>query len=303
MVHNKSMRILLFLGVNFAILLVLGIVFSVLGIDSLLDAQGVGLDLTALLVYSLVIGFTGSFISLALSKWIAKKSMRVQVIERPSNRTEEWLLETVRQQAETCHIKPPEFGIFDSAQPNAFATGMSKNNALVAVSSGLLKQMNQDEVAAVLGHEMAHVANGDMVTMALLQGVLNTFVVFLSRVIGFLVDRLVFRVQRGFGPGYHIVSILAQILLSILATMVVMWFSRRREYKADAGGAYLAGRDKMISALQRLREVSQPKDLPDNMAAFGISGARPHSRLRQLFLSHPPLEDRIRALQNNEIQP
>ena len=303
MVHNKSMRILLFLGVNFAILLVLGIVFSVLGIDSLLDAQGVGLDLTALLVYSLVIGFTGSFISLALSKWIAKKSMRVQVIERPSNRTEEWLLETVRQQAETCHIKPPEFGIFDSAQPNAFATGMSKNNALVAVSSGLLKQMNQDEVAAVLGHEMAHVANGDMVTMALLQGVLNTFVVFLSRVIGFLVDRLVFRVQRGFGPGYYIVSILAQILLSILATMVVMWFSRRREYKADAGGAYLAGRDKMISALQRLREVSQPKDLPDNMAAFGISGARPHSRLRQLFLSHPPLEDRIRALQNNEIQP
>ena len=297
------MRILLFLGVNFAILLVLGIVFSALGIESLLDAQGVGLDLTALLVYSLVIGFAGSFISLALSKWIAKKSMRVRVIEQPANRTEQWLMETVHQHAETCHIKAPEFGIFDSPRPNAFATGMGKNNALVAVSSGLLKQMNQDEVTAVIGHEMAHVANGDMVTMALLQGVLNTFVVFLSRVIGYLVDRLVFRVQRGFGPGYYIVSILAQILLSVLATMVVMWFSRRREFRADAGGAYLAGRDKMISALQRLREVSQPQELSDNMSAFGISGARPRSRIRQLFLSHPPLEDRIRALQNNEVKP
>ena len=297
------MRILLFLGVNFAILLVLGIVFSVLGIDGLLDAQGVHLDLMALLVYSLVIGFAGSFISLALSKWIAKRTMRVRVIEQPANRTEQWLVETVRRHSEVCHIQPPEFGIFDSPQPNAFATGMNKNNALVAVSTGLLKQMSQDEVEAVVGHEMAHVANGDMVTMALLQGVLNTFVVFLSRVIGFLVDRLVFRVQRGFGPGYYIVSIVAQILLSVLATIVVMWFSRRREFRADAGGAYLAGRDKMISALQRLREVSQPRDLPDTMAAFGISGARPTSSIRRLFLSHPPLEERIRALQNDEIRP
>ena len=297
------MRILLFLGVNFAILLVLGIVFSALGIDGLLDAQGVHLDLMALLVYSLVIGFVGSFISLALSKWIAKRTMRVRVIERAANRTEKWLVDTVRRHSEVCHIRPPEFGIFDSSQPNAFATGMNKNNALVAVSSGLLKQMSQDEVEAVIGHEMAHVANGDMVTMALLQGVLNTFVVFLSRVIGFLVDRLVFRVQRGFGPGYYIVSILAQILLSVLATVVVMWFSRRREFRADAGGAYLAGRDKMISALQRLREVSQPRDLPDTMAAFGISGARPTSSLKRLFLSHPPLEERIQALRNNEVQP
>ena len=297
------MRILLFLGVNFAILLVLGIVFSVLGIGGLLDAQGVNLDLMALLIYSLVIGFAGSFISLALSKWIAKRTMRVRIIEQPSNRTEQWLADTVRRHAETCHIRPPEFGIFDASQPNAFATGMSRNNALVAVSSGLLKQMSQDEVEAIIGHEMAHIANGDMVTMALLQGVLNTFVVFLSRVIGFLVDRLIFRVQRGFGPGYFIVSIIAQILLSVLATIVVMWFSRRREFRADAGGAYLAGRDKMISALQRLREVSQPRDLPETMAAFGISGSRPASRIRQLFLSHPPLEDRIRALQNNEVQP
>lgn len=297
------MRILLFLGVNFAILLVLGIVFSVLGIDGLLDAQGVHLDLYALLVYSLVLGFAGSFISLALSKWIAKRTMRVRVIEQPANRTEQWLVDTVNHYSETCHIQPPEFGIFDASQPNAFATGMNKNNALVAVSTGLLKQMGQDEVEAVIGHEMAHVANGDMVTMALLQGVLNTFVVFLSRVIGFLVDRLVFRVQRGFGPGYFIVSIVAQILLSVLATIVVMWFSRRREFRADAGGAYLAGRDKMISALQRLREVSQPRDLPDTMAAFGISGARPTSNMRKLFLSHPPLEERIRALQNNEVQP
>ena len=297
------MRILLFLGVNFAILLVLGIVFSALGINSLLDAQGVHLDLYALLVYSLVLGFAGSFISLALSKWIAKRTMRVRAIEQPANRTEQWLVDTVRRYSEVCHIRPPEFGIFDASQPNAFATGMNKNNALVAVSTGLLKQMSQDEVEAVIGHEMAHVANGDMVTMALLQGVLNTFVVFLSRVIGFLVDRLVFRVQRGFGPGYFIVSIVAQILLSILATIVVMWFSRRREFRADAGGAYLAGREKMISALQRLREVSQPRDLPDTMAAFGISGARPASSLRRLFLSHPPLEERIRALQNDEVQP
>ena len=297
------MRILLFLAVNFAVLLVLGIVFSVLGIDGLLDARGVNLDLAALLVYSLTIGFAGSFISLALSKWIAKRTMRVRIIEKPANRTEQWLVETVQRYSEVCHVKPPEFGIFDASQPNAFATGMNKNNALVAISDGLLKQMSRDEVEAVIGHEMAHVANGDMVTMALLQGILNTFVVFLSRIIGFLVDRLVFRIQRGFGPGYFIVSIIAQILLSVLATIVVMWFSRRREFRADAGGAYLAGRDKMISALQRLREVSQPRDLPDTMAAFGISGIHPGSRMRQLFLSHPPLKERIRALQDNEIRP
>ena len=290
------MRILLFLGVNFAILLVLGIVFSLLGIGGLLDAQGVNLNLQALLIYSLVIGFAGSFISLAISKWSAKRMMRVRVIDSPVNDLEQWLCRTIAQQADICGIQTPEFGIFESAQPNAFATGASRNRSLVAVSTGLLQQMHRDEVEAVLGHEMAHIANGDMVTMALLQGVLNTFVVFLSRVIGFAVDRLVFRVQRGFGPGYFIVSIIAQILLSILATMIVMRFSRQREFRADSGGAYLAGRDKMISALQRLQAVNQPHDLPDAMAAFGISGNRPASRLRQLFLSHPPLEERIQAL-------
>ena len=293
------MRILLFLTVNAAILLVLGLMHSVFGIGGILDAQGVHLDLVALLISSAVIGFAGSFLSLLLSKWIAVRTMQVRILGKPANDTEQWLLETVRRQAGICYIKAPEFGIFEASQPNAFATGSSKSKALIAVSSGLLRQMSRDEVEAVIGHEMAHIANGDMVTMALLQGVVNTFVVFLSRIIGFLVDRLVFRVQRGLGPGYFITSIVAQLLLSVLATMIVMWFSRRREFRADHGGAYLAGRGKMISALQRLREVSRPHDLPDAMAAFGIAGSRPASRLRQLFQSHPPLEERIYVLQNS----
>ncbi len=293
-------RIFLFLAVNAAILVLLSLVFWLLGINNILDAQGVHLDLFALLVMSLVIGFGGSFISLFLSKWMAKRMFRVKIIEKPANSTEQWLCDTIHAHSEVCYIKPPEIGIFDSSQPNAFATGSSKNNALVAVSTGLLQQMNRDEVEAVIGHEMAHVANGDMVTMALLQGVVNTFVVFLSRVIGFLVDRLVFRVQRGFGPGYYIVSILAQIVLSVFATMIVMWFSRKREFSADAGSAYLTSHKQMCSALQRLREVTQPRELPDTMAAFGISGARTTSGLKRLFLSHPPLEERIRALQEAE---
>lgn len=296
-------RLLWFLAVNFAILLVLGLVFQLLGIGGLLDARGVRLDLGALLVFSLVIGFGGALLSLLLSRWLAKRMMRVRVLDAPANDTERWLLDTARRQAEYCHVATPEVGVFEAAEPNAFATGASRNRALVAVSSGLLQKLNRGEVEAVLGHEMAHVANGDMVTMALLQGVLNTFVVFLSRVIGFLVDRLVFRVQRGFGPGYYIVSIVAQLVLSVLATMAVMWFSRRREFRADAGGAKLAGRDKMISALQRLREVNRPRDLPDSVAAFGISGARPPSRLRRLFASHPPLEERIRSLERNLVKP
>ena len=277
--------------------------FQLLGIGGLLDARGAHLDLGALLVFSLVIGFGGALLSLLLSRWLAKRMMRVRVLDAPANDTERWLLDTVRGQAEYCHVATPEVGVFEAAEPNAFATGASRNRALVAVSSGLLQKLNRGEVEAVLGHEMAHVANGDMVTMALLQGVLNTFVVFLSRVIGFLVDRLVFRVQRGFGPGYYIVSIIAQLVLSVLATMAVMWFSRRREFRADAGGAKLAGRGKMISALQRLREVNRPRDLPDSVAAFGISGARPPSRLRRLFASHPPLEERIRSLEQNLVKP
>lgn len=290
------MRILLFLATNVAVLVLISIVFQVLGIESILAENGVDLDLGALLVMSAVIGFAGSFISLALSKFMAKRAMRVQVIDQPSNRTEQWLVDTVRRQAEAAGIGMPEVGVFDSPQPNAFATGMRRNDALVAVSTGLLRQMDAGEVEAVLGHEVAHVANGDMVTMALLQGVVNTFVIFLSRVIGHTVDRLVFKTERGYGPGYYIVSIVAQILLGILASIIVMWFSRRREFRADAGGARLAGRDKMVGALRALQRQSEPEDLPGQLAAFGITGNIGEG-LKRLFMSHPPLSERIDALQ------
>ena len=241
---------------------------------------------------SAVIGFAGSFISLFMSKWMAKRSMGVHVIEQASNSSERWLLDTVRFQADRAGVKMPEVGIFDSASPNAFATGWNKNDALVAVSQGLLQSMNKDEVEAVLGHEISHVANGDMVTLALVQGVVNTFVFFLSRVIGHTVDRVVFKTERGYGPAYYITSMIAQFLLGILAMMIVAWFSRLREYRADEGGAALAGNQKMISARQRLQQVSTPQPLPDEMAAFGISGGALH----ELFASHPPLEKRIAAL-------
>jgi heat shock protein HtpX len=289
-------RILLFVATNAAVLLLISVVFSALGIEGLLQQNGVDLNLTALLIYSAVIGFGGSFISLAMSKWMAKHSMGVQVIEQPSNRTEQWLLNTVQRQAQQRNIGMPEVGIFESPEPNAFATGMNRNAALVAVSTGLLQQMNADEVEAVLGHEMSHVSNGDMVTLGLIQGVVNTFVVFLSRVIGHVVDRVVFKTERGFGPAYYITSIVAQILLSILATMIVMWFSRWREFRADSGGAELAGRDKMVAALRRLQGVHEPRDLPDQFAAFGIAGGLGQG-LKKLFMSHPPLEERIAALE------
>jgi heat shock protein HtpX len=274
----------------------ISVVFQIFGIEGILAENGVDLNLQALLVMSAVIGFGGSFISLALSKTMAKRGMGVQVIESPRSSTEQWLVETVKRQAQQAGIDMPEVGIFNAPEPNAFATGMRRNNALVAVSTGLLKNMNQDEVEAVLGHEVSHVANGDMVTMGLLQGVVNTFVIFLSRVIGHVVDRVVFKTERGYGPAYFITSIVAQIFLSILASMIVMWFSRRREFRADAGGADLAGRQKMIGALQRLGGVKEPHDLPGEFAAFGISGGLGHG-LKQLFLSHPPLEQRIAALQ------
>jgi heat shock protein HtpX len=245
---------------------------------------------------SAVIGFGGSFISLALSKFMAKRSMGVQLIERPGNSTEQWLVDTVRRQAKQAGIGMPEVGIFNSPQPNAFATGMRRNSALVAVSTGLLQNMNADEVEAVLGHEIAHVSNGDMVTMGLIQGVVNTFVIFLSRIIGHVVDRVVFKTERGYGPAYYITSIVAQIFLSILASIIVMWFSRRREFRADAGGASLAGRDKMIGALQALQRAHEPRDLPGEFAAFGIAGGI-GSGLKALFMTHPPLEQRIVALQ------
>jgi len=289
-------RILLFLATNAAVLVLISVVFQVLGIEGILAENGVDLDLQALLVLSAVIGFGGSFISLALSKFMAKRSMGVQVIEQPRNRTEQWLVETVRRQAEEAGIGMPEVGIFQSPQPNAFATGARRNNALVAVSTGLLQAMSADEVEAVLGHEVAHVANGDMVTMGLLQGVVNTFVIFLSRVIGHTVDRVVFKTERGYGPAYYITSIVAQIFLSIIASTIVMWFSRRREFRADAGGAHLAGRQKMIGALRALQRQSEPEDLPGEFAAFGISGGM-GAGLKRLFLSHPPLEERIAALE------
>ena len=291
------LRILLFLATNAAVLVLISVVFQVLGIEGILAENGVDLNLQALLVLSAVIGFGGSFISLAISKFLAKRSMGVQIIEQPRNSAERWLLDTVRVQAEKAGIGMPEVGIFPSPEPNAFATGMRRNSALVAVSTGLLQNMNGDEVEAVLGHEVSHVANGDMVTMGLLQGVVNTFVIFLSRVIGHVVDRVVFKTERGYGPAYFITSIVAQIFLSILASIIVMWFSRRREFRADAGGANLAGRHKMMAALRALQRRSEPEDLPGEFAAFGISG-RMAGGMKRLFLSHPPLEERIKALES-----
>ena len=285
------LRILLFLGTNVAILAMLSITMRILGVDRVLEESG-GLNLNALLVMSAVIGFTGSFISLFMSKWMAKASMGVQIIDRPSSATERWLLDTVARLSEEAGIEMPEVGIFPSPSPNAFATGWNRNDALVAVSAGLLQNMNADEVEAVLGHEIAHVANGDMVTLTLIQGVVNTFVFFLSRVIGHVVDRAVFGNREGYGAGYFITSLVAQFVLGILAMMIVAWFSRWREFRADAGGAALAGRHKMIAALRRLQQA-QPEPLPDEMAAFGIAG----KGLHELFASHPPLEKRIEALQ------
>ena len=288
-------RIVLFLGTNIAVLVVLAVVLRIFGIDSYLEAEG-GLNLQALLVFSAVIGFTGAFISLAISKMVVKWQTKARVIDQPRNTTESWLLNTVQRQAREAGIKTPEVAIYDSPEPNAFATGPSRNNSLVAVSTGLLQNMRQNEVEAVLGHEVAHVANGDMVTMTLLQGVLNTFVIFISRIIGYVVDRVVLKNDRGHGIGFFVTSIIAQIILGILASMVVMWFSRRREFSADSGGARLAGRENMIAALERLQSwQQQPSQLPEAVQAFGIRGGLP-TGMQKLFMSHPPLEARIEAL-------
>jgi heat shock protein HtpX len=288
-------RIVLFLITNLAIVLVLSIVLRLLGVERILDEQGSGLNINALLVYSAVIGFGGALISLAMSKWSAKHMTGAQVIEQPSNPTEIWLVNTVRRQAQQAGIGMPEVAIYSAPDVNAFATGMNRNSALVAVSSGLLQSMTQAEAEAVLAHEVSHVANGDMVTLALIQGVVNTFVIFLSRIIGHLVDRVVFKTERGHGPAFMITSIVAQLLLGVLASLIVMWFSRQREFRADAGGAKLAGRENMISALQRLGNL-HPQPLPDQLAAFGIAGGLGHG-LKKLFTTHPPLEERIAALQ------
>jgi heat shock protein HtpX len=287
------LRVVLFLATNIAVMVLISIVFNLLGFQGLLQSNGVDLDINALLVYSAVIGFSGSLISLFLSKTMAKMSMRVQVIKQPGTETERWLLRIVEQQAERVGIRMPEVGIFNQAAPNAFATGWNKNAALVAVSTGLLQAMNRDEVEAVLAHEISHVGNGDMVTLTLIQGVVNTFVVFLSRVIAFFIDRVVFKVERGHGPAFWIVSMISQIVLGILASMIVMWFSRWREYRADAGSASLVGPRKMIGALCALQRGQQAQ-MPDELLAFGINTGK----MSGLFSSHPPLEARIRALEN-----
>jgi heat shock protein HtpX len=290
-------RIGLFILTNLAVIAVLSIVLQLLGIESVLDESGVDLDLQALLIFSAVIGMTGSFISLAMSKWSAKHMTGAQVITQPQNRTQQWLLDTVARQAKQAGIGMPEVAIYPSSDVNAFATGMSKNNALVAVSSGLIENMKMDEAEAVLAHEVSHVANGDMVTLALIQGVVNTFVIFASRVVGHIIDRVVLKNERGHGIGYFVSSMIAQVIFGILASTIVMYFSRVREFKADEGAARLAGSEKMVAALQRLQAIHQPSRLPEQMAAFGIHGSLADG-FKKLFLSHPPLEERIAALQS-----
>ncbi len=286
-------RIFLFLATNLAIMLVLSITMRLLGVEPYLNEQG--LNLGSLLIFAAVMGMGGSLISLAISKWSAKRAVGAQVIETPRTPEETWLVNTVQRQAQAAGIGMPEVAIYDSPEVNAFATGMNKNNALVAVSTGLLRSMSRDEAEAVLGHEVSHAANGDMVTLALIQGVVNTFVMFLSRVIGHLVDKVVFKTERGHGPAFFVTMIVAEMVLGILASMIVMWFSRQREFRADHGGATLAGRQKMIGALQALQRAHSAP-LPDKMAAFGISGGA-GGGLKRLFMTHPPLEERIAALQ------
>ena len=292
------MRILLFLATNLAVLVLVSIVFNLLGLEGILAANGVDLNLTGLLVFCALFGFGGSLISLLLSKWMAKRGTGTYVIEQARNRDEQWLVDTVAELAKEAGIDMPEVGIFPSEAANAFATGWNRNDALVAVSAGLLRRFSPNEVRAVLAHEIGHVANGDMITLSLIQGVVNTFVMFLARIIGHTVDRVVFKTERGYGIGYFVVTIVAELVLGFLASMIVFWFSRWREYRADAAGAHLTTNGDMIAALQRLRaEQGMPQDLPGELTAFGISEQLKEG-LGALFRSHPPLDDRIRALQN-----
>jgi heat shock protein HtpX len=285
-------RVVLFIATNLAVMLVLTIVVQVLGLDRYLLAQG--LNLGGLLAFAAVFGFGGAFISLAMSKWMAKMAMGVRVIDQPQTAAEQWLVATIARLAQQAGVVMPEVGIFDSPAPNAFATGPSRNHSLVAVSTGLLQRMNREEIEAVLGHEISHVQNGDMVTLTLIQGVLNTFVIFLARIVGNVIDRSVFRSESGRGPGYFVTVIVAEIVFGLLASIIVAWFSRQREFRADRGGARLAGRGSMISALERLKTAHEP--LPQQFAAFGITEGDAPGGLRRLFLSHPPLDERIAAL-------
>ena len=288
-------RITLFIITNLAIVFVLSIVLNLLGVGRILNEQGTGLDLMNLTIFAAVFGFGGSLFSLAISKWTAKRLTGARVITQPSNETESWLVRTVAQQAQKAGIGMPEVAVYDAPDLNAFATGMRRNSALVAVSTGLLRSMNRDEAEAVLAHEVSHVANGDMVTLALIQGVVNTFVIVASRVVGHLVDRVVFKTERGHGPAFYITSIAAQLIFGILASIIVYWFSRQREFRADAGAASLAGREKMVSALEKLQSSVALPHLPDQMTGFGISGTTAGG-IKRLFMTHPPLEERIMAL-------
>ena len=287
-------RILLFLATNLAVVLVMSIVLNLLGVGRSVGPQ----NMSALLVFSVVVGFTGAIVSLLISKPMAKWSTGARVIEQPANSTELWLVNTVRQLAERAGIGMPEVAVYEG-EPNAFATGAFRNAALVAVSTGLLQNMQRDEVEAVLGHEVAHIANGDMVTLTLIQGVVNTFVMFFARIIGNFVDKVIFKNEEGQGIAYYVATIVAELVLGILASMIVMWFSRKREYRADEAGARLAGTNAMIGALQRLRsEQGVPVHMPDTLNAFGINGGLKHG-LAGLLMSHPPLEDRIDALRRH----
>ena len=286
-------RVFLFLLTNIAVILVLSIVLRLVGFEGLLAENGVDLRYEQLLVFAAVFGMGGSFISLAMSKWVAKRATGAVVIEQPSNQVEQWIVNKVSQHAQAAGIGMPEVAIFDSPEPNAFATGARKDAALVAVSTGLLRGMREDEVDAVIGHEVAHIANGDMITLTLIQGVVNTFVIFLSRVAGHFVDRVILKNEEGYGIGYFVSILFFQVVFGVLASVVVMWFSRRREFAADEGGARLAGREKMIAALERLKTVSDPTPLPDGLAAFGISGG---GGFMALLRSHPTLDDRIDSL-------
>ncbi len=291
------MRIVLFLATNLAVLVLVSIVFNVLGFQGILAANGVDLNLSALLVFCALFGFGGSLISLLISKWMAKRSTGTYIVTEPRNPDEQWLFNTVQELAQEAKIGMPEVGVFPSESANAFATGWNRNSALVAVSAGLLRRFTRNEVRAVLAHEIGHVANGDMITLSLIQGVVNTFVMFFARIIGHTVDRVIFKTQRGYGIGYYIVTIITEIALGFLASMIVFRFSRFREYRADAAGAKLTTPTDMIAALQRLKvEQDIPADLPGEMTAFGIRQGR--TRLSALLSSHPPLDDRIKALQS-----
>ncbi|QDD11473.1 protease HtpX [Candidatus Methylopumilus planktonicus] len=289
-------RIFYFLVTNLAIVLVLSVTMRLLGVEPFLNANG--LNLNSLLIFAAVMGFGGAFISLAISKWSAKKMSGAVTIENPKTPDEIWLMNTVKKQSETVGIQMPEVAIFNSPVVNAFATGMSRNSSLVAVSSGLLEMMTKDEAEAVIGHEISHIANGDMVTLTLIQGVVNTFVLFFSRVIGYTVDKVVFKTRQGTGPAFFITMIISELLLGVLASIVVMWFSRQREYRADIGGGQLAGNQKMIAALQRLKSQYESSALPKSIAALGISGEQGMG-LKELFSTHPSLDDRIARLKQN----